>query len=101
MAQEIDDFLVKVGTDKVLHFLSGALICAFITLVVLLQDAVSGWVAVAVPLVGTLFAVFLALFKELALDTGFDKKDVLATALGSLPIFLATLIGVAFHELSC
>lgn len=92
--------MAKVGTDKVLHFLAGALICAFITLIVLLQDAVSGWVAVAVPLIGALFAVFLALFKELALDTEPNMKDVLATALGAVPIFIAVLVGVAFHELS-
>ena len=95
-----NDFIAKVGQDKVMHFLSGGVITAFITLILALQEGEIGWFTLGFTVVGFVVTLFFALFKELVIDITFDKKDLVATLLGTLPIFLATFLGVLFNTLS-
>lgn len=53
----------------------------------------------AVPLIGAIATFMIAVFKEIS-DNQFDWKDVLATVLGAIPIFLSTCFGVLLHNLS-
>lgn len=59
--KELDNFLAKVGTDKILHHVVGALICALITFVVILQDAVTDLSAVPYVIIGTVAVLFLSI----------------------------------------
>lgn len=65
MAKIIDNIISKVGTDKVLHFLIGAVVCAIVTFVFLTQEtSLTGWRTALTPLSGTLFTLMAAWIKE-------------------------------------
>lgn len=95
----INDFIQKIGIDKVLHFLVGALITSIVTIVISFQEPTITNYTMAVPLIGAIATFMIAVFKEIS-DTQFDWKDVLATVLGAIPIFLSTCFGVLLHNLS-
>ena len=78
MAKIIDNIISKVGTDKVLHFLIGAVVCAMVTFVFLTMAA---WI------------------KE-GLDKDYNWKDFIATALGCIPVWIAVAIGVGLRLLN-
>ena len=98
--KELDNFLEKVGADKVLHFLGGALICAVVSIVMDVQEGVTSWRTLFVPLAGLIVALFAAWVKERFFDSSFDKKDFLATVLGFVPVWLAFAIGTLLNYLS-
>lgn len=97
----MNDFLSKVGTDKVLHFSLGGFIAALITLVVILQDIdyLSKGAILFVPFIGTVCVFVLSTMKEIA-DGKFDWKDIIAGVLGTVPVYIATALGVLFNILS-
>lgn len=95
-----DELVSKIGQDKILHFLVGSLITAFMTLVIGLQEPEIGWSTMSAPVIGLVVTAFFGFVKEKIVDTEFDVKDLIATVLGSVPIFLATFLGVLFHILS-
>lgn len=95
----VDNFVNKVGTDKILHFLVGSLITSILTFVIIIQDAIVSPVAIAVPLAGAGLTALLAWAKEM-LDDQFSKKDLIASILGAIPIIIAVAIGVLFNVLS-
>ena len=66
-------FVEKFGTDKMLHFLGGALMVAV--------TSPLGWWGV---LVGFIMMLGLSFIKEQCLDSTFDKKDIIAATLGSI-----------------
>ena len=78
-----DEIIRKFGADKVLHFLGGALICAVVSIVMDVQEG-----------------LFAAWVKERFLDSSVDKKDLLATVLGFVPVWLAFALGTLFNYLS-
>ena len=79
----IDNIINKFGSDKILHFLVGGyLTCLF---------ALFGWVSF---IVGFLITMFLEFVKEKWFDTVFDKKDFIATLLGSLFTVIIYVISV-------
>lgn len=95
-----NDLIAKIGQDKVLHFLVGSLITAFMTLVAGLQEPEINWGTMAAPIIGLVVTAFFAFVKEALIDTKFDWKDLVATLLGAVPIFIATAFGILFHVLS-
>lgn len=98
---ELTDGIVnRFGADKVMHFLSGALICAVVTFVVILQDGGVDWMTALMPVTGIVFAGFIAVCKEAAFDAVFDWKDVIATLLGCIPVWVSVVIGIVFNYLS-
>ena len=95
-----DKIISKFGADKVLHFLGGALICAVVSIVMDVQEGITSWRTLLVPLAGLIFALFAAWVKERFFDSSVDKKDILATVLGFVPVWLAFAIGTLFNYLS-
>lgn len=97
----IDKIIGKVGNDKVLHFLGGGFICSLISFVVILQESsLSSLRKIAAVSIGTIVVFILSLMKELFFDKETDWKDVLASVLGCIPVFIAVAIGVWFNYLS-
>lgn len=96
----VDDFLVKVGAYKVLHFSVGGFICAIIAFVALLQDDVyTNESLLGSVLIGTIAVIVVSVMKEIA-DGKFDLKDILAAVLGCLVIFASVGVGLLFGYLS-
>lgn len=95
-----NDLIARIGQDKVLHFLVGSLITAFMTLIAGLQEPEIDWSTMGVPTIGLVVTAFSAVVKEVLIDTEFNWKDLVATLLGAVPIFIATAFGILFHVLS-
>lgn len=97
----MNDFLNKVGMDKILHFSLGGLIAALMTLVVILQDVeyLSKGALLCTPFIGTVCVFIISVMKEIA-DGEFNWKDVIAGVLGTVPVYIATALGVLFNVLS-
>lgn len=95
-----DKLVNKLGADKVMHFLAGGWICAFITLIAILQEGprLSNTQLLLSPTIGFICVFVVAVMKELY-DMDFSWKDVLATMLGAATIYIATGIGVLFNIL--
>ena len=68
----VDKFLARVGTDKALHFLVGALTTAYASMLGV------HYVWASIP-----FVAFLSFYKEF-MDKDFDIKDIIAGVLGSV-----------------
>lgn len=77
-----DWFVNRFGTDKMLHFLVGALIVSMLSYF--------GWLGI----IGATILVFvLSIIKEKYLDTFFDKGDIKSAMLGCM---LSVLVYVLF-----
>lgn len=96
----LDKFLAKLGHDKFDHHVLGALICALISFVAILQDGVIDWTAVGYPVIGSAVVFFISVVKEYAFDEEADWGDILAAMLGCLWVFAAVAVGVLFNQLS-
>lgn len=93
----LDDFMTKIGVDKVLHFFCGGFICAVITFMTLLQDGLFTNAAVfGSVLIGTICVIVLSVIKEIA-DGKFEWKDILAGIIGCFFIWLAIGLGLLFN----
>lgn len=99
--KELDNFLAKVGTDKVLHFLGGGFICSLVSFVAILQESgLTPWQQVSAVLIGTIVVFILSLMKEVIADDKTDWYDILASVLGCIPVFAAVGLGTWFNVLS-
>ena len=96
------EIIEKIGNDKFAHLGVGGLMCAMITLVILLQEMgnLTPAMIFATPIIGTVMVMFLEFCKEHFLDEEFSWKDVLATFIGCVLVFLAVGVGVLFNVLS-
>lgn len=92
----INEFVEKIGVDKVLHFSIGGLIAALLTIVMTLQEPQVTWELVGISTIGTIVVGFLSICKE-CIDVKADWKDVVASVLGTIPVILATVLGVLCH----
>lgn len=96
----LDKLINKIGVDKILHFCIGAIISFCFTNVVMLQEGTIGidnlWVAV----IGIIVAMIFECMKEFIIDNNPNKKDILATFLGSVLVFVVNAIGILFYILS-
>lgn len=93
----VDDFLAKVGVDKVLHLFGGGLICAIFTFIALLQDGIYTSQAICgSALIGTIVALLFMVLKEI-LDKKFDWLDIVAGLIGCAFIWLAIGVGFLFN----
>lgn len=86
--KELDNFLEKVGVDKILHHLLGALICAFISFVVILQEGVIDWHSLSYPFIGLVAVLFLSVIKEILFDDKADWMDVVWSVAGCVWVFI-------------
>lgn len=95
-------FIEKIGIDKFAHLGVGGLMCAMVTFIALLQEMgnLTPAMIFATPIIGTVMVMFLEFCKEHFLDDEFSWKDVLATFIGCVLVFLAVGVGVLFNVLS-
>lgn len=99
--KSLDSLISKIGNDKVLHFLGGGFLCSLITFVVILQEQDLGNLnKILSVFIGTIFVAFLSFVKEIMLDEKPDWKDILASVLGCIPVFIVVGIGILFNYLS-
>ena len=96
---KLTDWVVeKFGQDKIMHFLGGGLICSMVTFVFLIQEIgntfTEPWRILLFPIPGILFTGFLGWAKEQIFDKEFDIKDLWATLLGCVPVWLSIAIGI-------
>lgn len=96
----LDDFLAKIGHDKFDHHVVGALICALISFVVILQDGVIDWYAVAYPTIGAVSVLLISVVKELMLDDKPDWMDVVWSMAGCLWVYAFVAFGVLLNQAS-
>ncbi len=92
-----DKFIQKIGMDKVANFGIGAAIAFIISNITMLQDGFIGWHNILYPIIGVVVVAVLEFFKEYIIDYKLDKKDFIATILGSLLPFISNLIGILFY----
>lgn len=92
----INDFVNKVGVDKVLPFSIGGLISAFFTIILVLQEPNVTWDLVGLSFIGTIIVGFFSLCKEF-MDIKVDWEDIVASILGTIPVIIATILGVLLH----
>lgn len=91
----LNDLIAKVGNDKVLHFVCGWLISLVINVVIILEQLpLSNGEILGYALIGPAICIFLEFMKECILDKEFDKKDIIATAIGIACAYLTIIIGV-------
>ena len=95
----IDNFVSKVGNDKMLHFLVGNLITSCITFIVLIQENLTSFETLLAVIPAAIITAFVAVIKE-KLDDVFNKKDFIATILGIIPAVICILVGGIFNILS-
>lgn len=96
----INKLAEKIGVDKVLHFLGGAVITATMSNILSIQEEECGVLVLSAALIGMIVTGILELFKEYFLDDCPDGKDILATMLGALYILMVNGIGLLFQWLS-
>lgn len=98
--KELDNFISKVGNDKVLHFLGGGFICSLVSFVAILQEnGLSNLENISCVCIGVFASFILSVFKEM-MDDKFEWKDIIAAIFGCIPVFLAVGIGILFNILS-
>lgn len=94
------NFINKIGIDKVLHFLLGAVIAFTICNLMLIQDAMVRWETILAAVGGTIIATILAMMKERIIDDEPDMKDFFASVLGGVYVIIVNFIGTIFNVLS-
>lgn len=95
----MNDLINKIGIDKVLHFSFGGLISSLLTFVVILQEGntLSYSQTLFMPIIGAIAVFIISIIKEASLDEEFNWKDIIASILGTLTVFIAVSIGVLFN----
>lgn len=98
MSKFITDFVTKVGVDKCLHFSLGGLISALVSIIILLQESYTPLQLFISPTIGAVVVFFLSVVKE-GMDAKvkyntFDKKEIVAGMLGTIPVYVAIGLGI-------
>lgn len=95
-----NNIINKIGTDKILHFLVGAVITFTINVLAIFQEGVIDNVSIGLSVIGVIIATTAAVFKEYIIDKQADKKDIIATLIGAIFAFIVCAVGVWFCILS-
>lgn len=95
-----NELITKIGVDKILHFSIGGFIVALFTIVATLQEGIINATTIAFPFIGLIPVAMFSWLKEIIIDDEFSWKDILASILGAVPVFIATALGVLFYTLS-
>lgn len=94
----MEDLYKKLGgVDKLLHFAFGGLICALISIITIFQEPFINWYSSLYLIIGTIATFIIAIMKEI-IDIKFEWKDVIATMLGCIPVYIAVILGIWFHQ---
>lgn len=93
----LNKFINKVGVDKILHFCVGAVISFCFSNIAMLQEGTIGIDNIWIAIIGIIVTMILECIKEFIIDGNPDKKDILATFLGSVLVFVVNVIGILFY----
>lgn len=77
--KKLDNFINKIGIDKVLHFCIGAIIAFCVSNIFMLREGIVGVNNIWFAIIGIIAAMIFEFIKEFILDSTPDKKDILAT----------------------
>lgn len=94
--KSFNKLITKIGVDKLLHFSVGGFIVALYTIVTALQESVITSSILLNPFAGLVLVALLSTYKELVLDETPDWKDIVASVLGAVPVFIAVALGLLF-----
>ena len=95
------DWLInKVGNDKLLHFTIAGLITFSITVVLTLQEDFIDYRVIFAVIISIIPTMILVLIKEFIIDGKANKKDIIASLLGSLIPTIIFSIGYLLNILS-
>lgn len=96
----MNNFIEKIGMDKVAHFGVGGLITALFTIALMGQDlmvlAMQPWRLFLFPIAGTVVTILVSVAKEMLFDEQRDWKDLYAALIGSATVFVASAFGFLF-----
>jgi len=95
-----NNIINKIGVDKILHFLVGAVITFTINVLTIFQEGIINNVSIGLSVIGVIVATIAAVLKECIIDEQIDKKDIIATVIGAIFAFIVCAIGVWFCILS-
>ena len=95
-----NNIINKIGIDKILHFLVGAVITFTVNVLAVFQESVINTVSIGLSVIGVIVATMAAFLKEYIIDEQANIKDILATILGAIFAFIVCAIGVWFCILS-
>lgn len=93
----LENLVNKFGYDKLLHFAFGAIISFVFTNIMILQEGIIGVSNIWDSIAGIIIAMILECMKEFIIDDKPDKKDILATFIGSVVPFVVNAIGILFY----
>ena len=96
----MQNFIEKIGMDKVAHFGIGGLLAGLFTIVFMLQDlatlAIHPWRALLYPFIGAAVTAVASAMKEV-FDGAPDRKDIYAALIGTATVFVAVFFGILFY----
>lgn len=95
--KKLDNFINKIGIDKILHFCVGAIIAFCVSNVFMLREGIVGVNNIWFTIIGIIATMIFEFIKEFILDSVPDKKDIIATFLGSVFVFIVNVIGILFY----
>lgn len=94
------DIFESCPVDLQAHFGWGAMICAIIAIVGLMAcGGEPGWADLWHVANGTLAALAFAIIKDYVVDREPNIHDIIATAAGVVPIWLAFVLGITLYKL--
>lgn len=100
MINPINKVVNKLGIDKVLHFLCGAVIAfVFNIIIIIVQEAAMTTAKYFITtIIGVIAAIVIGLVKEF-IDTKFDIKDFLVTAFGGVFTYMIFVLAILIQIL--
>lgn len=95
----INKVVNKLGIDKVLHFLCGAVIAFVFNIIIIVQEAAMTTTKYFITtIIGVIAAIVIGLVKEF-IDTKFDIKDFLVTAFGGVFAYMIFVLAILIQIL--
>lgn len=99
MINPINKVVNKLGIDKVLHFLCGAVIAFVFNIIIIVQKAAMTTAEYFITtIIGVIAAIVIGLVKEF-IDTKFDIKDFLVTAFGGVFAYMIFVLAILIQIL--
>ena len=99
MINPINKVVNKLGIDKVLHFLCGAVIAFVFNIIIIVQEAAMTTAKYFITtIIGVIATIVIGLVKEF-INTKFDIKDFLVTAFGGVFAYMIFVLAILIQIL--
>lgn len=83
--------------ERIFDFLLAATVSAVVTILVILQESLTGSETLAMASIGSVAGMLVGVMKMLVVSNKFDKWELLSYFVGVMVIYLAVLLGVWFR----